>query len=165
VSHIYTTGSTSGGSFSMGCTSGAPSLRDGIHLWWLVHHALYLWCPIHFRWLGLHGCTSDPPLYVMADHALQVSTVNSPSCISRIYWLANQRLARWLVGCPSHIPRDHWLALSLVGHALIHSIWCLFFTGSTSRGPIYGFHVLWTCLRGFHILWTYLHRFCILRTW
>jgi hypothetical protein len=39
------TGSTSGGSFIMGCTSGAPSLRDGIHLWWLVHHGLHFWCP------------------------------------------------------------------------------------------------------------------------
>ena len=47
VPHIYT-GSTSGGSFFMGCTSGAPYLH-GIHFWWpVLHqvHGLHFWCPI-----------------------------------------------------------------------------------------------------------------------
>ena len=46
VPHSYITGSTSGGSFFMGCTSGAPFLHDGIHFWWLVLHGLHFWCPI-----------------------------------------------------------------------------------------------------------------------
>ena len=46
VPHLYVTGSTSGGSFIMGCTSVAPSIRDGIHFWWPVHHGMHFWCPI-----------------------------------------------------------------------------------------------------------------------
>ena len=40
VPHLYT-GSTSGGSSFMGCTSGAPYLH-GIHFWWLVLQGLQL---------------------------------------------------------------------------------------------------------------------------
>ena len=48
VPHFYT-GSTSGGSFFMGCTSGVPSLHE-IHFWWLVLHG-------HSRSIHHYSCS------------------------------------------------------------------------------------------------------------
>ena len=79
VPHPYMTGSTSGGSFFMGCTSGAPSLHNGVYLWWLVPYGLHFWCPISTTGSTsggsfIMGCTSGTHLYVIANHALQVSS-------------------------------------------------------------------------------------------
>ena len=94
VPHLYVTGSTSGGSFSMGCTSGAPSLQDEIHFWWLVLHELHFWCPIS-TWDGgsyLMGCTSGaPPLHGFTfSDSISIGSIHSDS-----YFTGSLMVACW----------------------------------------------------------------------
>ena len=87
-------GSTSGGPLFMGCTSGAPSLRDRIHFWWLVLHELHFWCPIS-TWDGgsyLMGCTSGaPPLHGFTfSDSISIGSIHSDS-----YFTGSLMVACW----------------------------------------------------------------------
>ena len=160
--HLYT-GSTSGGSFFMGCTSGAPyATRDPLlvaHFPWdalLVPH-LYMTGSTSGG-LSSMGCTSGAHIYVTGSTSGGSFSIGcTPGARCTVFLLANQRcpLVVWpsfsdphthlglsvdlFVGrCSLLLSMVRWLACSLVSHNLIHfrgDIWSPFM-GFTAGGPV-----------------------------
>ena len=193
VPHSYLTGSTSGGLFFMGCTSGVPFLHDRIHFWWLVLHGPHFWCPISiWRDPLLVACSSwaillVPHLYVTANHALQVClpcVCENPRVPSRFPPLSIIPILFVLEDYPTWVPMASNSTIQLPVPGVYHpSTWTTgaspskLLTNSLVRWLfqgfvchlaltyLHGFHISWTHLQGFHTLWPFLHWFHISQTY